>query len=578
VSVAVKQRRQSPTLTLIALVAASMSYTLSQTLVSPALPLIQHDLHTSTSTVTFILTAYLLVASVATPIVGRLGDMFGKERMMMLTLVCFGAGALISAVSTSIWPMIAGRAVQGVGGAIFPLAFGIVRDEFPREKVASAIGLISATFGIGGGVGLVASGVIVDHMSYHWVYWFGLVTVLLAALMTWWWVPESPVKTPAKVDWGGALLLSGGLVAILVAVSEGNDWGWLSLRIVWLVALGLALLVLLGTYELTQRDPLVDMRMCAQRAVLTPNLAGFLVGFGMFGSFIIIPQFVQISPEAGYGFGASVTKAGVFMLPSTVGMMVSGPLAGWVGNRFGSKLSLTFGGIAMTLAFLSLAVEHSHQWAIYAGSGWMGIGVGFAYAGMANLIIEAVPQTATGAASGINTIMRTIGGTLGGQIAASLIAARIQPNGFPAEAGFTATFAMFTVAGVLAILATAAIPARAALATLIDVEAPAQPSGEPGHLAITGVVRSAHGPLYRAVVVLLDAEGHVVQTTGTDLDGSYCFPDPPLGGESVVAMADGFDPEIRELTHHAWADIVLVPARCVAPERRRGTALLESAG
>jgi EmrB/QacA subfamily drug resistance transporter len=558
-----RQPRRSPTLTLIALVAASMAYTLSQTLVSPVLPLIQRDLHTSTSTVTFILTAYLLVASVATPIVGRLGDIFGKERMLMLTLMVFALGSLISAVSTAIWPMIAGRAVQGVGGAIFPLAFGIVRDEFPRQKVGSAIGLISATFGIGGGIGLVAAGPIVDHMSYHWIYWFGLIVVLIAALLTKLYVPESPVKTPSKIDWTGAALLTGGLVAILVAVSEGNDWGWMSLRTIWLVTLGLALLVFLVVFELGCPQPLVDMRMSAQRSVLTPNLAGFLVGFGMFGSFIIIPQFVQISADSGYGFGASITKSGVFMLPSTLGMMISGPLAGWVGNKFGSKLSLMIGSLAEALAFLSLTVEHSHPWAVYVGSGWMGIGVGFAYAGMANLILDAVPQTATGAASGMNTIMRTIGGVLGGQIAASLITGHIQANGFPSEVGFTASFGMFTVAGVLAMVATVFVPARAGQ-PVIDVEAPAQPTAEPGHLAITGTVRAAHGPLHAAVVVLLDHEGQVVQTTHTDLDGAYRFPDPPIGGESVLAMADGFAPEIRHLTHHAWSHIMLVPAPAMA--------------
>jgi EmrB/QacA subfamily drug resistance transporter len=562
--VSLGQQRRSSTVTLVALVSASMSYTLSQTLVSPVLPLLQHDLHTTTSTVTFILTAYLLVASVATPIVGRLGDMFGKERMMMITLMCFAAGAFVSAVSTSIWPMIAGRAVQGIGGAIFPLAYGIIRDEFPRERVGSAIGLVSATFGIGGGIGLVAAGPIVEHMSYHWLYWFGLMVVLVSALLTYLFVPESPVKTPARIDWGGAALLSAGLVALLGAVSEGNGWGWLSLRVVWLVALGLALLVLLVTYELGRREPLVDMRMSAQRAVLTPNLAGFLVGFGMFGSFIIIPQFVQVSPDSGYGFGASITKAGVFMLPSTVGMMVSGPLAGWVGNKFGSKLSLMIGCLAEALAFLSLTVEHSHPWSVYVGSGLMGIGVGFAYAGMANLILDAVPQTATGAASGINTIMRTIGGALGGQIAATLIAGHVQANGLPGEVGFTASFAMFTVAGVLAMVATAAIPARVTVPTVIDTEAAAQPSGEPGHLAITGTVHAAHGPLYAAVVVLLDSTGAVVQSTRTDFDGGYRFPDPPVGGESVVVFADGFAPQVRDLTHHAWAEIVLAPAPALA--------------
>jgi EmrB/QacA subfamily drug resistance transporter len=555
---------RSTTLTLVALVAASMSYTLSQTLVSPVLPLLQRDLHTTTSTVTFILTAYLLVASVATPIVGRLGDMFGKERMMMITLLCFAGGALISAVSTSIWPMVAGRAVAGIGGAIFPLAYGIIRDEFPRERMGAAIGLVSATFGVGGGIGLIAAGPITEHLSYHWLYWVGLIVVAISALLTYLFVPESPVKTPARIDWGGAALLSAGLVALLFAVSEGNEWGWLSLRVVWLVALGLALLLVLVPYELGQREPLVDMRMSARRAVLTPNLAGFLVGFGMFGSFIIIPQFVQVSPDSGYGFGASITKSGVFMLPSTVGMMIGGPAAGWVGNKFGSKVSLMIGCFAESLAFLSLTAEHSHPWSVYVGSGLMGVGIGLAYAGMANLILDAVPQTATGAASGINTIMRTIGGTLGGQIAASVIAGHLEANGLPAEVGFTASFAMFTVAGLLAMVATAAIPARLPVPTVIEVEAPAQPSGEPGDPVITGRVRAAHGPLYGAVVVLLDSTGAVVQRTRTDLDGSYRFPEPPVGGESVVVFVEGFAPEVRDLTHHARADIVLTPAPALA--------------
>jgi MFS family permease len=224
---------------------------------------------------------------------------------------------------------------------------------------------------------------------------------------------------------------------------------------------------------------------------------------------------------------------------------------------------LMLGSIAMTLAFLSIAVEHDHQWALYAGSGWLGLGVGFAYAGMANLIIEAVPQTQTGAASGINTIMRTIGGTLGGQIAASLIAAHIQPNGLPGEVGFTATFAMFTVAGVLAMVATATVPARAPQPVL-DVPAPVPAGDAPRHPAISGVVRAAHGPVPGAVVVLLDADGHVVQTGDTDSTGAYRFPRPPWGGECVVAMADGYAPQIRDLTHSGWAEIVLVPAPALA--------------
>ncbi len=450
--------RQHYGLTLAVLVLAAMAYALSQTLVSPALPEIQRELHTSTTAVTYVFTAFLLTASVVTPIAGRLGDMFGKERVLVLTLVVFGAGSLIAALSHSIEVLIAGRAIQGAGGAIFPLSFGIIRDEFPPARVASGIGLISATFGIGGGAGLVLSGVIVDHLSYEWIFWLGLAVVSVAIVATRLFVPESPVKAPAKVDWGGAALLSAGLVAVLVGVSEGNSWGWGSARILGLFALGLAVLAAWVRYEHGHPQPLVDMGMLSRRAVLTPNLTGFLVGFGMFGSFILIPRFVQTPIDAGYGFGATVTQAGLFMLPSAGIMLVAGPLAGLIGGRFGSKLPLLIGtSVAMT-SFAFLALEHSERWSIYVGTSLLGLGIGFSFAAMANLVIEAVDQTQTGVATGINTIMRTIGGALGGQITASIVAGHVLANGLPAESGFTTAFAISAVGLGVALLSTIAIP------------------------------------------------------------------------------------------------------------------------
>jgi MFS family permease len=258
-------------------------------MVAPALPEIQRSLDTSTTSVTWVLTIYLLTASVAAPIVGRLGDMFGKERMLLVTLGFFALGSLVAALSHSIGLLVAGRAIQSVGGAVFPLAFGIIRDEFPPEKVATAIGLISATFGIGGGAGLVLSGVIVDHLAYEWIFWLALTFVAVAIVATHLFVPESPVKSPAKVDWLGAGLLSGGLVSLLFALSEANRWGWGSAQEIGLLALATVLLAIWARYELRLGQPLVDMRMMRRRAVLTTNTTAFLIGFGMFGSFIIIP-------------------------------------------------------------------------------------------------------------------------------------------------------------------------------------------------------------------------------------------------------------------------------------------------
>src|SRR4051794_5136102 len=323
-----QQTRQHYGLTFAALTLAGISFALLQSLVAPALPEIQRDLHASQTSVAWILTAYLLSASILTPIVGRLGDMFGKARTLVLTLVVLAVGTLLAALATSIEVLIAARVIQGCGGAIFPLAFGIIRDEFPRERVVGGIALISALLGIGGGLGIVLAGPIVDALSYHWLFWLPLGLVILVTVATVLFVPESPIKTPGRVHWLGAVLLSGWLVCLLVAISEGSSWGWGDARTVGLLAAGLLLLVAWMLLEERADEPLVDMRMMRIRGVWTVNAAAFLVGAGMYSSFILIPQFTETPRDAGYGFGASVTQAGLFLLPSTVGMLVIGPLGG----------------------------------------------------------------------------------------------------------------------------------------------------------------------------------------------------------------------------------------------------------
>ena len=412
-------------------------------MVAPALPEIQHELGATPTQVTWVLTVYLLSASIATPILGRLGDMFGKERMLVVVLGLFAAGSLICALSSSLELLIAGRAVQGAAGAVFPLAFGIIRDEFPRDRVATGIGLISATFGIGGGGGLILSGLIVDNLSYRWIFWFGLIVVLIAVVATRLWVPESPIKSPARVDYGGAALLSAGLTAFLVAVSEGNRWGWLSAQIIGLFVAAAVLLVVWVLYEQRVSEPLVDIDLLRLRGVWTTNLTGFLIGFGMFGSFILVPQFVQMPEASGYGFGVGVLGAGLFMLPSTAVMLVAGPLAGSLAGRVGSKVPLLIGTACASLSFVLLSVAHSEQWHIVLAVALLGLGIGLSFASMANLIVEAVPQHQTGEATGMNTIMRTVGGAFGAQIAAAIITNHLEPGtAFPTENGFTTAFVL----------------------------------------------------------------------------------------------------------------------------------------
>jgi EmrB/QacA subfamily drug resistance transporter len=456
-----QEAKRHPTRTLLILAGAAMAFALAQTMVVPALPEIQRQFGASPADATWVLTAFLLTASVATPILGRLGDMYGKERLLLVALGFFGLGGVIAAFAGSLPMLIAGRAVQGIGGALFPLAIGIVRDEFPREKIATGIGLISATFGIGSGAGLVIAGVLVDKAGIESIFWLSVIATALAALGTWRFVPESPVRVQARIDVGGALLLSTSLLALLIAVSEGNSWGWTSGRVLGLFALALAVGVAFALFERRTTDPIVDMKLMALRTVWTTNAVAFAVGFAMFGSFILIPELVQAPPGAGYGFGSTVTAAGLFLLPSSVVMLFAGPLSGRLGNRFGSKVPLAMGTLAAALAYFWLAAEHGAKIDIYLGSTILGLGIGLAFAAMANLVVQAVPQEQTGVATGINAIMRTIGGAIGGQVAAALVSASSVQVGdvvFPAEGGFTDAFVMSGVAAIVALLATAAVP------------------------------------------------------------------------------------------------------------------------
>jgi len=476
--------RQHYSLTLAALAVSALAYALMQTMVAPALPQIQRDLNTSTTSVTWVLTVYLLAASVATPVLGRLGDIFGKERVLVWVLALFGAGSLLAALSHSLPLLIAGRAIQGAGGAVFPLAFGIIRDEFPQRLVGTGIGLISATFGIGGGAGLVLSGLIVDHLEYEWIFWLGLGGTVIAVAATILFVPESPVKTPARIDWAGAALLSAGLICVLLGVSEGNNWGWTSAGVLGLFLAGIAILAIWMAFETKVAQPLVSMNLMRLRGVWTTNLAGLLVGFGMFGSFILIPQFVQAPTTTGYGFGASVTEAGLFLLPSAAVMLFAGPLAGSLGARYGSKVPLTIGALVGCAAFILLSLLHSTHASIFIAGGVLGLGIGFAFASMANLIVEAVPQTHTGEATGINTIMRTIGGALGAQIAASIVSGQVSPStGLPEEVGYTDAFVMSAVAMFVAFLAALLVPGRRPRAESSSADQQALDEGHPAEPA-----------------------------------------------------------------------------------------------
>ncbi len=445
-------------ITFIVLAVGVAAYSLLQSLVAPVLPLLQTNLHTTQNTVTWVLTAYLLSASVCTPILGRIGDMVGKEKVLVGVLIALAAGSILAAVAGSISVMIVARAIQGAGGGIIPLAFGIIRDEFPREKVPGAVGVIAALLAVGGGVGLALAGPIVNVLDYHWLFWIPGVLVAGAALATYLVVPESPVRTSGRISWLAGLLLSGWLVALLVAVSEAPIWGWLSVPVIGLLLGSVLLAAGWILVELRAARPLIDMRMMRLPAVWTTNLVALLFGIGLYATFAFIPAFLQTPTTAGYGFTASITESGLLVLPMSLTMFIFGAASGALSARFGARLVIIVGSAVSIPPFLILAFASQHIWEIIVAMLLLGTGFGLAFSAMSNIIVDSVPSTQTGVASGMNANIRTVGGALGAAVMASIVTSRMSASGLPRASGYTAGFTMLAVSLALAALAGLLIP------------------------------------------------------------------------------------------------------------------------
>lgn len=452
-------RRTHYWLTFAVLAAAVASFSLMQSLTIPVLSEIETTLHTDQSTVTWVLTAYLLSASIFTPIMGRLGDALGKERMLVFSLVALAAGSLLAALTTSIGVMIFARVVQGVGGGVLPLAFGIIRDEFPHHKVAGAVSVVSSLLAVGFGAGIVLAGPIVSVLGYHWLFWLPFIVTSLAALAAVLVVPESPVRTPGRIPIFPAVLLSGWLISLLVALSEAPKWGWGSPKVIGLLVL--AALIAAGWAFIEQRAkvPLIDMRMMRLPAVWTTNLVALLVGVGMYASFGFTPQFNQTPSSAGYGFGASVTESGLMILPSAIATFVTGLVAAPIARRVGPKAVIVFGCFVGSSAMFMMAFAHDEKWQIYVSNGISGIGIGLAFACLASLIVAAVPPEQTGVASGMNANIRTIGGSIGTAVMSSIVTAHLLSNGLPREISYTRGFTVLGGALLLGAIAGLLIPA-----------------------------------------------------------------------------------------------------------------------
>jgi MFS family permease len=426
------------------------AFGLLQSLIVPVITQVQARFDTDQATVTWVLTSYLLSAAVATPLIGRIGDAVGKQRMLVVTLALLALGSAMAALAPSIEWMIVARIVQGLGGGVVPLAFGIVRDEVSVERSGTAVGLLSALLSGAFGIGIVLAGPIVDTLGYTWLFWLPAIATAAGAIGCVVFIPESPVRTPGRISLVPAVLLSAWLVALLLGISEGNDLGWASPTILGLFA---AAALLATGWVLAERRaavPLIDIDLMRVRGVWTANTVSFVAGFCTFASLGFLPQLLQTPVESGYGFGNTISQSGWVLLPTSVVAFVMGFVAPRLVRRITARRVICAGAIANIFAFGGIALVHGETWHI---SGWMvlqGIGVGCIVSSVAGVVLGSVPASQTGVASGMNANIRLIGGSLGTAMMAGVITARSGPGGFPLEAGYRDGFLVLSLAAVVA--------------------------------------------------------------------------------------------------------------------------------
>ncbi len=450
---------------------------LMQTLVIPLIPEFPVLLGAPASDTTWAITATLLAGAVATPTVGRLGDMFGKRRMLLLSMASMVVGSVIAALSDSLAPMVTGRALQGLAAGVIPLGISIMRDELPAERLGSAIALMSASLGVGGALGLPMAAFLAEHADWHVLFWTSAVVGALATVLVLAIVPESGVTSPGRFDVVGAVGLSAGLFCLLLAISKGGDWGWGSAGTTGLFAVAVAVLLVWGWWELRIREPLVDLRTTARRQVLLTNIASAVFGFAMFAMSLVLPQLLQLPRETGYGLGQSMLAMGLVMAPAGFVMMLTAPFSARISRTRGPKVTLMVGAVVVAAGYLLGMVLMAQLWQVVLAGAVIGAGIGLAYGAMPGLIMAAVPVSETAAANSLNTLARSIGTSVSSAVAGVVLAqltVAFGPVMVPSQDGLRLVMGIGAGAALLALAIAAFLPARGPVAARSEpVAAPA---------------------------------------------------------------------------------------------------------
>ncbi|MFF4717543.1 MFS transporter [Streptomyces eurythermus] len=530
-----------------------------QTLLVPVIKDLPQLLDTAPSNATWVLTSTLLSGAVATPIMGRLGDLYGKRRMLVLSLAVMVIGALVSAFTSELITMIVGRTLQGFAMGAIPLGIGLMRDMLPRERLGSAMALMSSSIGVGGGLALPAAALVAQHTDWHALFYGAAGLGALAILLTLLAVPESPMRAQGSFDLAGALGLSTGLVLLLLPITKGSDWGWSSGTTLGLFAAAVVVLVLWGLYELRVQAPLVDLRTTARPAVLFTNLASIMVGVAFYVVSLVLPQLLQLPTATGYGLGQSMVVAGLCVAPLGLTMMFTAPVYARLSARYGPKVTLITGLLIIAIGYGGGLGLMDAAWQTIVTSVILGAGIGLAYSSLPALIVGAVPASETGAANGLNTLMRSIGTSVSSAVVGMVLANTANDVGgvaIPTMHGFRVSFLIATAAvavGLLLALFLPKSPRPAQRHTQLRASSEEDASLERAEEVLRGfrgrVLGADGAPVARAKVTLIDRRGRQAGATVSDEEGRYALAVPAQGPYVLAAKASGHGPLASSATH-----------------------------
>lgn len=450
----------TPIVSVVVLCLGGLSAALTQTMVIPIQSKLPTYLGSSADNTAWVITVTLLAAAVAMPVAGRLGDLVGKQRVLAVSAGILVVGSTVCALSGSLAPMLAGRALQGLAMGFIPVGISLLREITPPELTSTAIAAMSATLGVGGAIGLPLAAWLADQHDWHTMFWVstGLAAVILAAVVLL--VPHVRDEGRGRIDVVGALGLAAGLVTFLIGISKANAWGWGEPRTLGCIAGGVALLALWGWFELAQPEPLVDLRTTAQLPVLMTNLAAVAIGFGMMAQSVVVPQLLQLPEATGYGLGQSILHAGLWMAPAGLMMMVFAPISSTLIRRFGAKVTLMAGAAVLGVGYLVAFGLMDAAWQLLLASCVTSAGVGIGYAAMPTLIMDNVPLREAGGAVGLNALMRSIGTTLASAVMAALLTSSATASGLPTERAFQLCFLVGAGAAFLGVVIAGTIPRR----------------------------------------------------------------------------------------------------------------------